>query len=64
MAAIDTFQWLINDVFQNPNAQEKDLIEGKREYLFSLRSEDERQRYVGELLREFMTDTHPISSRK
>jgi 1,2-phenylacetyl-CoA epoxidase catalytic subunit len=64
MAAIDTFHWLINDLFHHADAEEKKMIEGKREYLFSLRSEDERQRYVDELIGEFKNKHHIASSKK
>jgi hypothetical protein len=64
MAAIDTFQWLINDLFHHPDSEEKKMIEGRREYLFSLRSEDERQRFVDELIRELKAYAYLGSTKK
>jgi hypothetical protein len=55
MASIDTFQLLIKETVPWADEHFAKLIEEKREYLFSLRSEDERQRFVDDLVKEFYT---------
>ncbi|HLX13017.1 MAG TPA: hypothetical protein VKS81_09405 [Bacteroidota bacterium] len=65
MSAIDTFNWLIKDVFPEPDEPANNLIRSKRSYLLNLRSEDERQRFVNELTVQLKTPgTFPPSERK
>ena len=51
MAALDTFQWFISSGLSRPDEETKRLIEEQRDYLLSLRNEDERQRSVDEWIR-------------
>ena len=52
MAALDTFEWFVSTTIKNPDEETKRYILRQREYLFSLRSEDERQRFVDEVIQE------------
>lgn len=52
MAAIDTFDWFVETAFSSLDEEAKRFIQGERMYLLGLRSEDERQRYVNEFMRE------------
>jgi len=52
MAAVDTYEWFISTMVKNPSEHIRRLIGEQRAYLFSLRSEDERQRYVDAALEE------------
>jgi hypothetical protein len=50
MAALDTFEWLQNQFWPNPDADAKKFIHEQREYLMNIRNENERVRYVETLL--------------
>lgn len=50
MASIETFEWLMKQFWPNPDAEEKRSIDNRRDYLLSIRSEDERHRYLEELI--------------
>jgi hypothetical protein len=52
MAAIDTFDWLVQQVWANPDDETKRLIKERRDFLLRIRSEDERLRYVGEVMQQ------------
>jgi hypothetical protein len=52
MASIDTFEWMVAQLWPNPDAEAKRVIEDRRDSLLKIRSEDERQRYVEELFRQ------------
>jgi hypothetical protein len=64
MASIDTFQLVIKETFPRPDEHVAKMIEEKREYLFSLRSEDERQRFVDELAKELYAIVNLIRMKK
>ncbi len=64
MSAMETFQWLIEDVFKHPDEPARKMIEERRDYFFTLRSEDERQRFVDELVQEFKTKPGMSPTRK
>jgi hypothetical protein len=49
MSAIDTFNWTLQQEAPQPDESMKKFIDDKRDYLLSLRSEDERRRFVREL---------------
>jgi hypothetical protein len=51
MAAIDTFDWFIRTI-DHPATELKQYLSDQRSYLFSLRSEDERQRFVEQTMRD------------
>ena len=46
MAAIDAFEWFVATMVRKPNEKTLTKIKAQRAYMHSLRSEDERQRYV------------------
>jgi hypothetical protein len=50
MAALDTFEWFVTAQLKEPSDELKQYIRKEREYLFTLRSEDERQRAVEEAM--------------
>ncbi len=52
MAALDTFEWFVTKQMQSPVTDVLAFIKQEREYLFSLRSEDERQRAVDAAIAE------------
>lgn len=52
MAAVDTYEWYIATSVKNRTPDMLRLIGEQRAYLFSLRSEDERQRFVDAAMEE------------
>jgi hypothetical protein len=46
MSARDTFEWYVTTQLRAPSPDVTSFIRAQREYLFTLRSEDERQRFV------------------
>ena len=52
MAAIDTFEWYVSTQIKNPGAETRLRITEDRAYLLTLRSEDERQRFVDGVVEE------------
>ena len=52
MASIETFEWLFREFWPNPDAEGKRMIDDRRDYLLNIRSEDERRRYIGELIEQ------------
>jgi hypothetical protein len=53
MSAIDTFEWYVSSFLTEQDPAVRKLLLEHREYLLSLRSEDERRRYVEGLLEEW-----------
>lgn len=51
MAAVDTFDWYVRTL-KDVDAKTLQFIRDQRGVLYSLRSEDERQRFVEELIEE------------
>lgn len=49
MAARDTFEWFVATI-HNPDEDVTKRIRQAREYLLTLRSEDEQQRFVEEVM--------------
>jgi len=49
MAARDTFEWLAGQFWPNPDEEAKKFIHERREYLLTIRNENERERFVQEL---------------
>lgn len=66
MAAIDTFDWLVSTGLKNPDDELTKFVVAQRTYLLTLRNEDERQRFVNELMLEFRNRAVPkkIAGRK
>jgi hypothetical protein len=50
MAAIDTFDWLVKQVWPKPDAEAKRFIDDQRDYILTIRNEDERIRFIEELM--------------
>ncbi len=48
MAAQDAFEWFVGNMMKNPTADFARKVKEARAVLQSLRSEDERQRFVDE----------------
>jgi hypothetical protein len=53
MAALDTFEWYIGTTAKNPTPDVQKYISEQRQALNALRSEDERQRFVETIMRDF-----------
>lgn len=50
MAAIDTYNWLVNQIWHEPDAETQRFILAQRMALLDIRSEDERTRFVAEFV--------------
>lgn len=50
MAAQDAFEWFVGNMMKNPTADFARKVKEARAVLQSLRSEDERQRFVDEAI--------------
>ncbi len=46
MAALETFEWIVERFLSNSDAEKKELVSSQRNYLLTIRSEDERERYL------------------
>jgi hypothetical protein len=63
MSAFDTFEWFISSTIHTPTPEILRTIREHREYLLALRSEDERQRFVNEVIEE-MREQHRHDDRQ
>jgi hypothetical protein len=52
MAALETFEWIVEQSLSNLDAETRKLINSQRLYLLTIRSEDERQRYLEVLVKQ------------
>lgn len=59
MPAIDTFEWFVRQFYPHPDPATQDLILREREYLLDIRNENERLRYVEELLQRARESRKP-----
>lgn len=50
MAARDTFEWLVQQFWPNPNAKEAKFIHQQRRALMKIRNENERELFIHDLL--------------
>jgi hypothetical protein len=50
MAAIDTFEWLVQLVWPNPDSETRRFLREQRDYILKIRNEDERARFIEELM--------------
>ncbi|MFQ5798681.1 MAG: hypothetical protein ACE5H0_08315 [Bacteroidota bacterium] len=55
MSAMDTFDWFVSTALKNPDEELKKFIDSQRQYLLTLREEDEKQRFVQEFMHEVNT---------
>jgi hypothetical protein len=46
MAALETFEWIVGQSLSSPDAETRKLVNSQRNYLLTIRSEDERQKYL------------------
>jgi hypothetical protein len=53
MSAIDTFEWYVRSSLKEETPEVRTRIMEHRDYLLSLRSEDERRRFVEAVLDEW-----------
>ena len=53
MSAIDTFEWYVSSFMKEQTPDLRKMVTENREYLLSLRSEDEKRRFVEGLLDEW-----------
>lgn len=52
MAALHTFEWLVQQFWPNPDEETRKELDSKRERLLKIRNENERLRFVEEIMRE------------
>ena len=52
MAAEETFEWYVSTMLRYPDETLAKIVREHRQYLHTLRSEDERQRYVEAVIAE------------
>lgn len=52
MAALHTFEWLVQQLWPNPDEETRKELDGKRDRLLKIRNENERLRFVEEIMRE------------
>jgi hypothetical protein len=50
MAAIETFNWLVHQIWHNPDTETQRFILAQRKALLDIRSEDERTRFVADFV--------------
>lgn len=52
MPAIETFDWLKNELWPQASNELQEYLERQRSYLLTIRNENERRRFVEEVMRE------------
>ena len=52
MPAIETFDWFKKEVWPSLDQETRDALASHREYLLTIRNEDERRRFIQEVMRE------------
>ncbi len=52
MAAIDTFDWFVERFYPAPDEETAGFIRGERQYILSIRNENERLRYIETLMQQ------------
>ncbi|MEX2117403.1 MAG: hypothetical protein WEB37_10995 [Bacteroidota bacterium] len=57
MSALVTFDWLKNELWPNAQTDLRLFLEEKRRYLLNIRNENERRRFVEEIMLEVRTQT-------
>ncbi|MGB2868462.1 MAG: hypothetical protein WBD36_08435 [Bacteroidota bacterium] len=60
MPALETFEWLVQQFWRNPDEETQRSLNERRKYLQSLRNESER--FV--FLEEFMEESREIKKQK
>lgn len=59
MPALETFDWLKNEIWPMANEDLRRFLTAQRDYLLKIRSEDERRRFTDELIRQVKDMTKP-----
>jgi hypothetical protein len=59
MAAIDTFEWFVQQFYPHPDPAAQEFIRRERQYLIDIRTENERLRYIDELLQRVRESRKP-----
>jgi hypothetical protein len=59
MAALETFAWIVSSMEEDPSPPMRQFIDRQRDDLLTLRSEDERQRFVDEFMQELRRRSLP-----
>ena len=57
MPAIDTFDWLKKQVWDQLSEDARRDLERRRDYLLEIRNENERRRFVDDLMKEVKHST-------
>ncbi len=52
MAAIDTFVWFTEKFYPTPDEHTKQILREERNYILSIRNENERLRYIETLMHQ------------
>ncbi|MCX6142156.1 MAG: hypothetical protein NTZ35_02950 [Ignavibacteriales bacterium] len=52
MAALETFEWIVKQFVSNWDAESKRFIDLQRDYLLTIRNENERLRYLEVLVNQ------------
>lgn len=63
MSALDTFEWFVGSQPEGLTPEAQTFVREQRRYLFTLRSEDERQRFVEWAMGEIAAILRPDSSK-
>ena len=59
MPAIETFDWLKNELWPTAQNDLRLFLDEKRKYLLNIRNENERRRFVEEILSEVRSRLRP-----
>lgn len=59
MAAVDTFEWYVSTMLQDAPPEVQQFIRAQRASLLTLRSEDEQQRFVEDVMLELRRRCSP-----
>jgi len=59
MPALETFDWLKNELWPNAQNDLRLFLQEKRKYLLNIRNENERRRFVDEILSEVRSRLRP-----
>ena len=52
MSAIDTFDWFKKQVWDQLTDDARQSLEQRREYMLTIRNENERRRFIDELIKD------------
>lgn len=52
MPAVDTFDWFKNQVWDQLTDEAQRALDGQRDYLLTIRNENERRRFIEDLMKD------------